>query len=95
MLADGWRYLGLKPSDVYALTPREFNVLLKAQQERQYDGLEREAYVTIMRESAHRAKRPKASDLFRRPKPGEERKLAHKAEQAEEAAAWLAQFDIK
>lgn len=95
MLADGWRFLELKPDEVYALTPREFSVLLNAQQERRYDELEREAHVSIMRESAHRSKRPKASDIFRRPKPGEEKRLEKKAEQAKEAAEWLAQFNIK
>jgi hypothetical protein len=51
----------------------------------------------MMYESAHRAKRPKASDLFKRPKNGEqdERKLEAKAKQAEEASEWLAQFEFK
>jgi hypothetical protein len=96
-LADGWRFLGLKPSEVYALTHREFSILLKAQRERQYDEFERQAMFVMMRESAHRAKRPKVSDLFKRPRNGEqdERELEAKAEQAEHANEWLAQFDFK
>jgi hypothetical protein len=49
-----------------------------------------------MSESAHREKRPKASDLFKRPlSKGEASELERKAAQAKEAAEWLAQFDIK
>jgi hypothetical protein len=71
--------------------------LLNAQRERQYDEFEREAMFAMMRESAHRAKRPKASDLFKRPKNGEkdERKLEAMVQQAEQASEWLAQFDFK
>jgi hypothetical protein len=81
---------------VYALTHREFTILLKAQRERQYDEFEREAMFVMMRESATRAKRPKASDLFKRPKLGEqdERKLEEQAKKAEHASEWLAQFDF-
>jgi hypothetical protein len=71
--------------------------MMKAQRERQYDEFERQAIIAMMRESAHRAKRPKASDLFKRPKNGEkdERKLEAMAKQAEEASNWLAQFEFK
>ncbi|WP_412733872.1 phage tail assembly chaperone [Heyndrickxia sporothermodurans] len=94
-MEDGWRYLGLKPVEVYELTPREFALILTAQQKRRYDEYEREATLAIMRESAHRAKRPKASDLFKRPKDdADERKLMKKAELAEHQAEWLAQFAI-
>jgi hypothetical protein len=95
-LSDGWRYLGLKPAEVYALTHREFTILLNAQRERQYDEFEREAMFAMMYESAHRAKRPKASDLFKRPKNGEkdERKLEAMAKQAEHASEWLSQFNF-
>lgn len=50
----------------------------------------------MMRESAHRAKRPKASDLFKRPIEGErdERKLEEMAKQAEHASEWLSQFNF-
>jgi hypothetical protein len=90
---DGWRYLGLKPSEVYALTHREFMLLLKAQRERQYDEFEREAQFAIMYEKAHREKRPKSTDLFKRPATEQdEQTLKQKAEQAKHAAEWLAQF---
>jgi hypothetical protein len=81
---------------VYCLTHREFTLLLNAQRERQYDEFEREAMFAMMHESAHRAKRPKASDLFKRPKNGEkdERKLEAMAKQAEHASEWLAQWQF-
>lgn len=41
--------------------------MLRAQQERYYDDMETAAQLALMRESAHRAKRPKPSDLFKRP----------------------------
>jgi hypothetical protein len=83
--------------EVYALTHREFHILMKAQREQNYDHFEREAEFVIMREKAHRAKRPKASDLYKRPNNGhqDDRELELKVEQAKEAAAWLSQFEFK
>jgi hypothetical protein len=70
--------------------------LLKAQRERQYDEYEREARFVMMYESATRAKRPKVSDLFKRPNnEKDERKLEEKAKQAEQASEWLSQFEFK
>ncbi len=43
---------------------------MSAQVERTYDEYERMAVEAIMREGAHRSKRPKAGDLFKRPKDG-------------------------
>lgn len=92
---DGWRYLGLKASEVLSMTPREFSILMRAQVERQYDELERLAIVAIMHEAAHRSKRPKASDLFKRPVDEEEAKskVEELKEKAEHATEWLAQFE--
>ena len=77
------------------MTPREFTLLLKAQQERQYDEYEREAHIAIMHEAAHRATRPKASDLFKRPADGvTEENLRKQAEKSKHAEEWLSQFEF-
>ncbi|MFJ5716529.1 hypothetical protein [Neobacillus sp. NPDC093127] len=70
--------------------------MLKAQRERGFDDMEKEARIAIIRESAHRAKRPKAADLFKRPAEEiAEANLQKKVEQAEHAAEWLSQFEFK
>ncbi|WP_281202680.1 hypothetical protein [Cytobacillus kochii] len=69
--------------------------MLIAEQESRYDEYERQASIAIMNEAAHRAKRPKASDLFKRPEEGvKEETLKKKAEKAEETVEWLSQFDF-
>jgi hypothetical protein len=96
VIFDGWRYLGLRPHDVLSLTPREFNIVLKAQRERSFDEMEKEARIAIIREAAHRAKRPKAADLFKRPTGDiDESTLQKKVEQSEHAAEWLSQYEFK
>lgn len=68
--------------------------MMRAQIERQYDELEIEALIAIMHEGAHRAKKPKASDLFKRP-VGEqeaEKEVESLKEKADQASEWLAQF---
>lgn len=69
--------------------------MMSAQIERQYDELEREAFIAIMHEAAHRAKRPKVTDLFKRPVDGfeAEQKVESLKEKAENASEWLAQFE--
>lgn len=68
---------------------------MKAQTERQYDDYERMSYSALMGEIAHRAKKPKTTDLFKRPS-GNERKGRKSAkelrEQFAEQQALLAQF---
>lgn len=77
------------------MTPRELSITMSAHVERQYDDIEREALIAIMNESAHRSKRPKASDLFKR--PVDEYKAKEKAEllkeKADQASEWLTQFE--
>ncbi|MGF7528522.1 phage tail assembly chaperone [Bacillus paralicheniformis] len=92
----GWRYLQMKPEDVYALTPREFHILIQAQTERNGDELERKAFEAIMREKAHREKNPKPSDLYKRDSADSPKKktVEEMAEQAKHTAEWLSQFDI-
>lgn len=69
--------------------------MMSAQVERQYDELEREAFIAIMHEAAHRAKKPKATDLFQRPVDGytAEKKVETLKEKAEKATEWLSQFE--
>ncbi len=91
MLFDGWRYLGLEASRILSYTPREFTILMHAQGERNYDEYERSAVEAIMWEIAHRAKRPKASDLFKRPKDSvsERNNLSEMKEETERLNDWL------
>ncbi|NHC20281.1 hypothetical protein G6554_18725 [Bacillus sp. MM2020_4] len=69
---------------------------MKAEKERGFDEMEKEARIAIIRESAHRAKKAKAADLFKRP-IGEmdEAVLQEKVDQAEHASEWLSQFEFK
>jgi len=55
---------------------------MQAQVERQYDEYERMAIEAIMRENAHRSKKTKVSNLFKRPVSDEEAR--DKLENAEE-----------
>lgn len=68
--------------------------MMQAQVERQYDEYERMAVEAIMRESAHRAKRPKASDLFKRPEDSvaERNNLSDMKEETERLNDWLARL---
>lgn len=77
------------------MTPRELSILMSAHVERQYDEIEREALYAIMHEGAHRSKRPKASDLFKRPvdEYTAEKRTESMKEQAEQASKYLAQFE--
>ncbi len=78
---------------MWALTPREHVLLNRAQQERRYDDYELASVIAVMHEAAHRAKRPKASDLFKRPADGvTEDKIRKQAEKAKHAEEWLSQF---
>lgn len=81
------------PADkVLSYTPREFTIMSQANVERQYDEYERMAIEAIMREGAHRAKKPKASDLFKRPKDSEveREQLTDMKAETERLNDWLA-----
>ena len=69
--------------------------MMRANVERLYDGYERKAVEALMRENAHRAKRPKVSDLFKRPVDELEakNKTENLKEKADQATAWLSQFE--
>jgi len=69
--------------------------MMRANVERIYDGYERKAVEALMRENAHRAKRPKAGDLFKRPVDELEakNKTENLKEKADQATAWLSQFE--
>lgn len=56
------------PADkILSYTPREYTIMMAANIERQHDEYERMAVEAIMREKAHREKRPKVGDLYKRP----------------------------
>lgn len=68
---------------------------MRANVERIYDEYERKAVEALMHENAHRSKRPKVSDLFKRPVDEETAKNRTQdlKEKAEQASAWLSQFE--
>jgi len=80
-----------------ALTHRELAILMKAQVERIYDDYDRMADSAMMRERAHRDKRPRRNDLFKRPvdEVAAQRKAEEMAERAAQQAQFLAQFGLK
>ncbi|WP_255238235.1 phage tail assembly chaperone [Salipaludibacillus sp. LMS25] len=95
-LGDGWRYLRLTPAEFFRLTPREFQIMMRMEREHLHDELERAARIALMHEQAARAKRPKLSDLYKRPtKEHNDETLADKAEAAHHAQEWLAQFTFE
>ncbi|MBS4195327.1 hypothetical protein [Lederbergia citri] len=79
---------------ILSYTPREFMIMMQANVERHYDEYERMAIEAIMREGAHRAKKPKATDLFKRPKEGisNRNNLAEMKEETERLNDWLARI---
>lgn len=57
--------------------------------------MERESQIAIMREQAHRMKKPKASDLYKRPLDDDETfDIDKHVEKAEHASEWISQFDF-
>lgn len=82
----------MPPVEIYALTPRKFQILLRAQQERNYDDNERMATNAVWREIAHRSKRIKPSDLYKRPTDAnvDKAKVQDLREQTRMDNAWLA-----
>lgn len=68
---------------------------MRANVERIYDEYERKAVEALMRENAHRSKRPKVSDLFKRPLDGEtaRERTEDLMQKAEQASQWLSQFE--
>lgn len=86
----------MPPDEVMSLTPRDYETLLKGEQERQFDEYERASQIAIMHEAARRAKRPKASDLFKRPDAGiTEQSVKEKFEQSQHADEWLSQWNFE
>ncbi|MEK4970718.1 hypothetical protein MKX29_24240 [Cytobacillus sp. FSL R7-0696] len=68
---------------------------MKAQREYQYDEYERQASFALMRENAHRTKRPKLSDIYKRPPENhDEAGFTRKVEEAQHTADWLSQFQF-
>ena len=80
---------------ILSKTPREFSIMMRANVERIYDEYERVAVGALMHENAHRSKRPKVSDLFKR--PGDEIVEAKKSdvmrEKADYTLDWISQFE--
>lgn len=86
MLMDAWRYFRMMPSQFNELTPREYTLLNRAENEAMYDSMERESRIAIMHGRANNPNDKKgisATDLFQRPKDPE----AIKREEEEKQAA--------
>lgn len=65
--------------------------LMQSQIDRDYDELEYQSVIAIMRERARREKRPSADDLFKRPDKHAE-DFEEKIEMAQHTSEWLSQF---
>lgn len=76
------------------MTPRELTMLMRAQTERQYDEYERMAYGAWMVENASRMKKPKTTDLFKRPSDEAKKRKSTKElrEKLDAQQALLSQF---
>lgn len=83
-------------NDVYKHTPAEIQLMFRGAIERNYDELERLAYVAIMNANAmNTKKRIKASDLFKRPTEyRESKRTADDIKRDEkETMEWLSRFE--
>ncbi|MFS0786064.1 phage tail assembly chaperone [Shouchella sp. 1P09AA] len=87
----------LEPHVFYTLTPREFVLLMEAELESIHDKMEREAQIALMHEQASRSKRPKVSDLYKRPISASQNEdtVQESVKKAEKAKSWLQQFTFK
>ncbi|KMK75459.1 phage tail assembly chaperone [Alkalihalobacillus pseudalcaliphilus] len=88
----GWRYLKLTPDKIYDMTPREFTLLIKAQEKRKQDERHETATYIIWLTKADREKQPKPTDLYTH--PDIEAELGNKAEESRNNADWLSQFNF-
>lgn len=66
--------------------------MIRAEQWRKADEYERESHFVMMAEQAHRAKRPKASDLYRHPSRKKAGDLTDKKEKARADNEWLSRL---
>jgi hypothetical protein len=64
---------------------------LQAENERRYDDYERMAVQALMIEKAHREKRPKLTDLFKRPdkQNSDKKTIDERRKEVDEINAWL------
>lgn len=75
-------------------TPREFMIMLRAQQERKSDEYERMAHEALMNRQAQHAEKLTLSDLYKRPVDEEvaQAKADELVDKSEYASEWLSQF---
>lgn len=68
---------------------------MRANVERTHDEFERQSVIALMHENAHRAKRPKASDLYKRPVDDivADKKSTGMREKADYTLDWISQFE--
>lgn len=64
----------LTPDQIESYTPREFTILMRSQQERQYDEYEHMTLNAMMIRQAYHAEKLKPSDLFKRDSASKNRK---------------------
>ncbi|QYG88354.1 hypothetical protein [Bacillus atrophaeus] len=87
----------MKPHEIYALTPREYYILMHAQQERKFDQYDDMASSAMMIGKVRSAKKSiTKTDLFKRPKSTEEDgDISQEAiEKQRNASEWLSNFNI-
>lgn len=96
----GWRYLRLKPYEVYELSHKEFVILSEESVEMTHDKREESAVNAIMNAVASRGKGkqgkiPEVSELYNRDKMGEPKEEVNDVMQRQvEAMEWLQNFNI-
>lgn len=95
----GWRYLRLKPYEVYELSYREFIILSQENVEMTHDEREVIAMSAIMNAVASRGKGkqgkiPDITDLYDRNRTSEPEKVDDVFEQQREAMDWLSKFKL-
>lgn len=64
---DAWRYLRMDSAAFLSKTPREFSILMAAENERRYDEYELMASKAMMMRAAYHKEKLKHRDLYKRP----------------------------
>src|SRR5690625_4591038 len=64
---DAWRYLRMDSAAFLSKTPREFPILMAAENERRYDEYELMASKAMMMRAAYHKEKLKHRDLYKRP----------------------------
>lgn len=95
----GWRYLNLKPYEVYKLTHKEFSIISKENIEVTHDRREELALAALMNSVAYRGKGekgklPSITELYDRNSERKANSMEDIMKQQQEAMTWLSKHKI-